>query len=118
MSAVIIICCCLYFMSYIGLLTAYGLAIIPRTLPHLKKYGGFNEMMKWSTLTPAEKCDFKKFLTSEERSKKIEVYDDGKTTVFALTGVKSGSDWEVELIADVDDDGINKWLKDENNCVN
>jgi hypothetical protein len=105
-------------MSYIGLLTAYGLAIIPRTLPHLKKYGGFNEMMKWSTLTPAEKCDFKKFLTSEERSKKIEVYDDGKTTVFALTGVKSGSDWEVELIADVDDDGINKWLKDENNCVN
>ena len=85
-------------MSYIGLLTAYGLAVIPRTLPHLKKHYWINEMMKWSTLTPAEKCDYKKYLTSEEYKEKTKVYDGGKTTTFALTGIKSAEGWYNELI--------------------
>lgn len=104
-------------MSYIGLLTAYGLAVIPRTLPHLKKYAGLNEITKWPTLTSDEKCDFKKYLTSEEYTKKLEVYDGGKATTFALTGIKSANEWNEEITADVDEKVIDTWLA-ENNCVN
>ena len=102
-------------MSYIGLLIAYGLAVIPRTLPHLKKYGGYDKMMKWSTLTSAEKCDFKNYLTSEDYNKKLEVYDAGKTTTFALTGIKAAEDWNQELMADIDEVVIDRWITG-NNC--
>lgn len=103
-------------MSYMGLLTAYGLAVIPRTLPHYKKYTGINEMRKWPTLTREEKCAHKNKIASEENKEKLKVYDTGKVTTFAITGIKKAEEWYEELLEDVDEEGIKNWME-ENNCI-
>ena len=73
-------------------------------------------MRNWYKLTPTEKCDYKKYLESPEYGEKTEVYDAGKATTFALSGIKSANDWKDGLLSDVNETSIKKWIDSENNC--
>lgn len=100
-------------MSYIGLLTAYGLAAIPRTLPHLKKYSMVNTYKNWDKLTDNERCDAKKQLLSDENKKQLEVYD-GNVKVVGLTGLKNSNEWFTELVPQERVLTVDRWML--NNC--
>lgn len=101
-------------MSYIGLLAAYGLAVIPRTLPHYKKYLMINTYQNWDKLTDTERCDAKKQMLSDEYRKKTEVYDNGDVKVFGLTGLKTANEWGDELVSEPVVSIADQWIS--KNC--